>query len=241
MRHSSKHGAGASNNNTSRRSFAGRGVRYSVGIDEVGRGSLAGPVVVAAVCIPSRIKLKLPSRIFANAVSSRTIRENTLRDSKRLSAQQRERWSAYCRSHPSIAYAVARVYPRGIEKMNISVAANLAALRAFIRLAKSLKLKAKSYCVYLDGGLYLGNTRSGYRAHTVVKGDEKIPAIAAASIIAKVHRDRYMRRLAKQYPQYGFEMHKGYGTKVHFAAIRRHGPSEVHRATFLKNISILKS
>ena len=211
--------------------------KYIVGIDEVGRGSLAGPVVVAAIALPrSRIKHKLYSRIFANR-NSRKIREIPLRDSKKLSAKQREAWFEYFKAHPKVNYAIARVYPRQIEKRNISRAANLAAERAFLRLTKTYNLKLNT-SVFLDGGLYLGS-RKGQMANgklnvkTIVRGDEKIKVIAAASIVAKVSRDSGMVRLAKEYPQYGFEEPKGYGTRAHMRAIRRHGPSKAHRLTFL--------
>jgi ribonuclease HII len=91
--------------------------------------------------------------------------------------------------------------------------------------------------VFLDGGLFLGS-RDAQPAHakTIVKGDEKVPAVAIASIIAKITRDRAMVRLAKRHPQYGFEIHKGYGTPMHRRAIKKHGPSAAHRKTFLREI-----
>jgi ribonuclease HII len=176
-----------------------------------------------------------------------------LRDSKKLTPKQREAWYAHLTKHPRVHYAIARVYPRQIEKRNISRSANLAAHRAFARLTTHHKLLTTNLRTYLDGGLYIGNAgerkkikpglvRTFLRlpassprlsATTVVRGDEKVPAIAMASIIAKVHRDRLMQRLAKKYPGYGFELHKGYGTHAHLAAIRRLGPSPAHRLTFL--------
>jgi len=214
-----------------------RGARYSVGIDEVGRGSLAGPVTVAAVAIPkSLIKLESLSRIFANKNSGR-IRDTPLRDSKKLSPKQREEWFSFIQEHPKINYAVASVYPRNIERMNISRAANLAALRAYGRLSESCHMSHVTCRVYLDGGLYLGSSKwqmaNGKSAKTVTKGDEKFTAVKLASIMAKVSRDRFMTRLAKKYPVYGFEIHKGYGTKTHTKAIKKHGPSEAHRLTFI--------
>lgn len=199
-------------------------MRWIVGIDEVGRGSLAGPVTVAAVLLPRGV----------------SIRSNTLgplRDSKRLSPIQRERWAEHIKDHPRIRFTLARVYPRSIERMNISAAANLAALRAFLRLSASCDLQPKTCAVYLDGGLYLGNGSLRLPARTVIKGDEKIPAIKLASIVAKVHRDRFMVRLAKRHPRYGFEIHKGYGTAAHRAAIKKHGVSPAHRLTFIKKTS----
>ena len=227
-------------------------MKYIIGIDEVGRGALAGPVVVAAAKIANS-KWRVASE-----------RLGKLRDSKKLSPKQREAWFAYFKNHPNISYAVAFVYPRQIEKRNISGAANLAALRAYQKLASSprrgevdripmraggilfkSKMRTPSSSpsargrssVFLDGGLFLGSKKlQPLHAKTVIKGDEKIPAISIASIIAKVIRDRAMVRLAKQYPSYGLEVHKGYGTLAHRKAIKKHGPSDIHRKTFLKKI-----
>ena len=231
------------------------GARYHVGIDEVGRGSLAGPVVVAAVSIPTDLR-------FTNY-------DLRLRDSKKLTARMREEWFRYIKAHPRIRWVVARVYPRGIERMNISRAANLAALRAYRRLVANCKGQMAKARILLDGGLYLGNIRRTTRiphlsekvrdgltrknisvnlrthqyisASTITRGDEKFTAVKLASIAAKVTRDRYMVRLAKRHPQYGFEVHKGYGTKMHFAAIRAHGPSKEHRLTFIGFLKNFKS
>ncbi|MEK7181025.1 MAG: ribonuclease HII [Patescibacteria group bacterium] len=228
---------------------------YIIGIDEVGRGSLAGPVAVAAALIPSGLK-----------IGNKELK--VLRDSKKLSPSQREKWFKYFsagparfalrsksggggsssggKNHPQISYTVSKVYPRKIEKINISRAANLAALRAFLRLSKTYNLKPSTYSIFLDGGLYLGNGKNRISGKgnpsnnsgritvkTVIRGDEKIPVIKIASIIAKVSRDAQMRRLAKKYPSYGFEIHKGYGTKMHLAAIKKFGPSKIHRLTFI--------
>jgi ribonuclease HII len=196
-------------------------MKHVIGIDEVGRGSLAGPVAVAAVCVPRGLRLI-------------NFKLGKLRDSKKLTPKRREKWFEYFKNNPDINYALARVYPRQIEKRNITKAANLAALRAFGRLVSLIGRKASGCRVFLDGGLYLGSGEQPKFAKTVVRGDEKVKVIAAASIVAKVSRDRAMVRLSKKYPQYGFEIHKGYGTKKHRQAIKKYGPSEVHRLTFLK-------
>lgn len=209
---------------------------FVVGIDEVGRGALAGPVVVAAAAIIGR----------PGAIPPRKLGLGALKDSKKLSMQQREAWYAYFAVHPNIVFAVARVYPRQIEKRNISSAANLAARRAFKKVLMREKLMKNMWLaafsentmpVFLDGGLYLGSrawqTANIRNAKTIVKADEKIAAVKIASIIAKVHRDRFMVKLAKQYPAYGFEIHKGYGTQRHLGALKKYGSSESHRATFI--------
>ncbi len=197
-------------------------MKYVIGIDEVGRGSLAGPVLVAALAVPVGLRV-------ANYELGK------LRDSKKLTPKRREAWSKFICKHPRLAYTIARVYPRQIEKRNISRAANLAALRAFNRLSANLRLRVARCRIFLDGGLYLGNADSSrkFGARTIVRGDEKIRVVAAASVVAKVSRDKGMVRLGKKYRQYGFEINKGYGTKAHLAAIKKHGPSEVHRLTFV--------
>lgn len=202
-------------------------MNYMIGIDEVGRGSLAGPVVVCAVALPAGWRPVCTSIMTRHNGG----RGAALRDSKKLSPRQREAWYAYLVSHPRVRYALARVYPRVIEKKNISKAANTAALRAYKKLVAD-RGHAR-HKVLLDGGLYLGNGGRPSNAKTVVKGDEKFTSIKIASIIAKVSRDRLMARLAKKHPIYGFEVHKGYGTKIHLAAIKKHGPSPAHRLTFL--------
>ena len=194
--------------------------KYIIGIDEVGRGALAGPVVVAAACFPAGFK-----------VSNGKL--GKLKDSKKLSPKSRKLWLEHFESVSEISYSVGRVYPRAIEKINISQAANKAASQASGRIIASLGLPPDNFRIFLDGGLFIKNGAE-YGAKTVIKGDEKIPAVKIASIIAKVKRDKYMEKLSKKHPAYGFHIHKGYGTRMHLDAIRRHGPSDVHRLTFIK-------
>ncbi len=200
---------------------------YIIGIDEVGRGSLAGPVIVVAVLLPKKLKVK-----------NKTL--GHLKDSKKLTVTQREKWFRFFKGHPKVKYTLAKIYPRKIERINISAAANLAAFRAHSRLISSNRLSNRSFQTYLDGGLFLGNGQSRIPAKTVVRGDEKISAIKIASILAKVTRDRLMTRLAKRYPRYGFETHKGYGTRAHLVSLRRFGPSIVHRLTFVSKYLSIK-
>ncbi|OGZ53346.1 MAG: hypothetical protein A3B25_03890 [Candidatus Ryanbacteria bacterium RIFCSPLOWO2_01_FULL_48_26] len=199
--------------------------RFVIGLDEVGRGSLAGAVVVCAVCIPKNLKL-----VTNNSQLGK------LRDSKKLTRAKREAWYEYLRFHSRVRYAFARVHPATIDRINISRAANLAALRAFRRLCGQCALFGKCR-VFLDGGLYLGNKKMSvedYGAQTIVRGDERITAVKIASIIAKVTRDRSMKKLSRKFPDFGFEIHNGYGTERHIAAVKKFGPSQLHRLTFLK-------
>ncbi|MEK7168340.1 MAG: ribonuclease HII [Patescibacteria group bacterium] len=208
-------------------------IKYIIGIDEVGRGPLAGPVVVAALAVPTKLRIK-------NAELRKNFKSAKLRDSKKLSLKQREIWFEYVKKHPKIFYAIASVSPKVIDKINISNAANLAATRAFQKLVNSYAIASvltrRRAKIFLDGGLYFPkflNSKSYIlNSRTIIRGDEKIPAIALASIVAKVTRDRMMRKLHKKYPQYGFDKHKGYGTKKHFKAIRKHGLSPIHRKSF---------
>lgn len=203
---------------------------FVIGIDEVGRGPFAGPVVVGGIKIVTRNR-RQATRILRG-----------IRDSKKLSAKQRELWFAKLTAHREIAWAVARVYPKTIDRINISRAANLGALRVYRALSMNNKSVANERIgkfarnslfvdaeALLDGGLRLPNH---IRYKTIIKGDEKIPVIAAASIVAKVTRDRIMTRLHKKYPKYRFDIHKGYGTALHRAMIKKYGRSKIHRKSF---------
>lgn len=186
--------------------------RFLIGIDEAGRGPLAGPVVVAGTLFrikDKRQKIKILSGI---------------KDSKKLSAKQREEWFGVLTNHPQIEWAVARISPKIIDRINISQAAHLGARRVY------KKLSGFGAChAMLDGSLKLPPHIS---YEVIIKGDEKISAISAASIIAKVTRDRIMLRLHKKYPKYRFDLHKGYGTKLHRDVIKKFGRSEIHRKSF---------
>ena len=178
------------------------------GIDEAGRGPLAGPVCAAAVMLPPG--LVLPG----------------LNDSKKLSEKRRE--ALYDEITASaLHYGIAFATVEEIEEHNILGATFLAMRRAFAQLG-----------VTPDLALVDGNRDPGLDAPTrcVVKGDATCADIAAASILAKVTRDRYMLQMAERYPAYGFEKHKGYGTAAHYAAIREYGPCEIHRPSFLKKM-----
>ncbi len=199
--------------------------KYIIGIDEVGRGALAGPVVVAAVLLPQNFQ-------FSSA-SWRTKFKIPLRDSKKLTSRQREEWFFYIKKL-SLSYGIASVSPKIIDKINISQAANLAATRAVKALTINNKqLTFNNYKIYLDGGLHLNKVNCKLsNVKCIIRGDEKIPAISLASIVAKVHRDKLMKRLHKKYPRYNFINNVGYGVKKHIQALRKFGYSPIHRKTF---------
>ena|SRR3990167_8018886 len=174
------------------------------GVDEAGRGPLAGPVIAAAVILD-------PKRPIEG-----------LADSKALSAKKREALFELIRER-SVAFAVARASATEIDEINILQASLLAMQRAV------LKLKRKPELVLIDGNRA---PSLPYTTKTLVRGDEFEPAISAASIVAKVLRDRLMLMLDKRYPEYGFRQHKGYPTVQHIEALRCHGPSRIHRLSF---------
>ena len=177
---------------------------HVAGVDEVGRGPLAGPVFAAAVVLH-------PERPISG-----------LRDSKALTATQREELAAHIRER-AFAWALGRAEVQEIDRINILRASLVAMRRAVDALAADVRL------VYVDG-----NIAPALACPTVavVGGDAKVPAISAASIVAKVARDAEMRAASQRYPGYGFERHKGYATPSHLAALRRLGPTPLHRRSF---------
>lgn len=200
---------------------------YIIGIDEVGRGPLAGPVTVSAVAIPVNFKFSFHLK-------------PKLKDSKQLTENQREAWFGRIKKYPEIYRAVASVYPKVIDRINISRAANLAATRAFKKLVGNYLKTTVGSRVFLDGGLFLNAkvlSAIGCKIipKTVVRADEKYNCVKLASIVAKVTRDKAMKRNHKKFPAYGFDEHKGYGTKSHIKAIKKYGPSLIHRQSFIKN------
>ena len=178
------------------------------GVDEAGRGPLAGPVCAAAVILPPG--LEIPG----------------LDDSKKLTERRREAlFDVIC--DKAVSYGVAFATVEEIEARNILGATFLAMNRAIAMLDPAPAL-----------ALIDGNRNAGIEtpSRCIVDGDAKCASIAAASILAKVTRDRYMLEMAERYPEYGFEKHKGYGTKQHYAALREHGPCAIHRLSFLKKM-----
>ncbi|MCX6789129.1 MAG: ribonuclease HII [Candidatus Gribaldobacteria bacterium] len=189
------------------------------GIDEVGRGSLAGPVMACAIVAELR-KLKELGSLQQQGTEFH-------RDSKRLSPKQREEIYEILKKDPSVEWGIGKVSEKVIDKINIFQATKLAMEKAVLALEK--KIGQPADMLLIDGNFGIGLARS---QQSIIKGDEKIFLISLASIIAKVERDRLMTRLHCQYPQYGFNQHKGYGAKQHLLAIEKFGPCPLHRQSF---------
>lgn len=184
-----------------------RGKENICGCDEAGAGPLAGPVYAAAVI--------LPRDFIIDGVT----------DSKKISPRKREKlFEIICRT--AVCWAVASVSADEIDRINI-LNARMKAMDEAIR-----KLRPNADFALIDGNCSRGICKD---CKTIVHGDSLSESIAAASILAKVSRDRYMCEMAVRYPQYGFEKHKGYGTKQHYEAIRKYGPCPIHRRSFLKS------
>ena len=191
-----------------------------VGIDEVGRGCLAG--VVIAVAITASQKLKVQS-----AKCKVGVQNSKFKDSKQLSPKQREEIYEILKKDPLVEWGIGRVGQKVIDKINIFQATKLAMEKAVLALEK--KIGQPAGMLLIDGNFGIGLARP---QQSIIKGDEKIFLISLASIVAKVERDRLMIKMHQKYPQYGFNQHKGYGTKQHIAAIKKYGVCEIHRLTF---------
>ena len=189
-----------------------RGYEMICGCDEAGAGPLAGPVYAAAVILP--FGLEIPG----------------LTDSKKLTEKKREALFPVIQEK-AVAWAVARVEAEEIDATDI-LSARMKAMQLAID-----ALSVKAEYALIDGNRDKGKSFAIQTAHEcLVKGDSLSASIAAASILAKVSRDRWMVEAAKEYPEYRFEQHKGYGTKLHYEMLREYGPSPFHRRTFLKNL-----
>lgn len=186
--------------------FYADGVKIICGVDEAGRGPLAGPVCAAAVILPPH--LEIPG----------------LTDSKKLTDKKRRELFPVIKEQ-AITYGIGLASEQEIDEINILQATFLAMQRALDQLS------VKPELALIDGNR---EKNFGVPVKTVVKGDSLSMNIAAASILAKVTRDDIMVEMAEKYPNYGFEIHKGYGTKAHYAALTSHGASPIHRKTFLK-------
>lgn len=187
-------------------SFYAQGCQVICGVDEAGRGPLAGPVCAAAVILPKH--LEIPG----------------LTDSKKLTDKKRRELFPLIQEQ-AVAYGIGLSSQEEIDEINILQATFLAMERALSQ------LDVRPDMVLIDGNR---ERDFGVPVQTVIKGDSLSANITAASILAKVTRDNLMMELAQQYPQYGFEIHKGYGTKAHYEALRQYGASPIHRRSFLK-------
>ena len=186
------------------------------GIDEVGRGPLAGPVIAVAITV-SRPTPRPQAEEWGGRV----------RDSKKLTPKQREDTYAFLKESPEVFWAVSRVGEKIIDKINILQATKLAMEKAVLSLEKKIGKRAEM--LLIDGNFGIELVRP---QESIIKGDETVFLISLASIVAKVERDRLMQKMHKKYPQYGFDKHKGYGTKQHYRMIAQHGICQIHRKSF---------
>lgn len=194
---------------------------HIVGIDEAGRGPLAGPVSVGLVRIPETFNKKFFKGI---------------KDSKQLTPEERELWYSLAleaKIKGELDFSVSLVSEKVIDKHGISYALRLGIKRCLAKLAITNDSQ-----IFLDGAL---KAPENFKHQlTVIRGDEKIPVISLASVVAKVTRDRKMVRLAKKFPEFSFEINKGYGTRVHLSALKKFGLTTIHRQSFLKNLTYHK-
>ncbi len=186
--------------------------------DEAGRGPLAGPVVAAAAVI-------LPDA--AKNAKRQNIKLRQVKDSKKLSAQRRGEIYTFIIKDPHIKWGIGIVSEKIIDKINVLEATKLAMQKAFAALES--KLTRRIDFLIIDGNFSLDLPRN---QKAIIKADEKVFSCSVASIIAKVTRDRIMARLHKKYPEYGFDRHKGYPTKLHKEMLKKYGAAKVHRKTF---------
>ncbi|MDD2909631.1 MAG: ribonuclease HII [Minisyncoccales bacterium] len=186
-----------------------QGFKYVIGLDEAGRGPLAGPVVAAAVYYKGKDVIL------------------GVNDSKQISPKKREELSFKLTNHPCVMWGLGVISSRDIDKINILEASKLAMQKALLDLETKYKIKA-DYLI-LDGKMKLDIPINQV---SIIKADEKIFSCSAASIIAKVTRDMIMVKMSKKYPEYLFEKHKGYGTRLHLEMIKKYGPCAIHRKSF---------
>jgi len=238
--------------------------KYQIGIDEVGRGPIAGPVAVCSFLVED-------DNFLASCTDLNFIKEkklSKLRDSKKLSKKQRENWFEFlkvAKTEGFCDFAVSFVSPENIDKFGISKCIQKALNKSLENITQNIlfarssdegdgsgaRPSQKEYfasfsesdlknpypslydlcSVFLDGGLKAPKEFKFQK--TIIKGDELYPVISMASIVAKVSRDRIMEGFAKKYPEYGFERHVGYGTRVHYEAIKKHGQTPIHRKSFI--------
>ena len=232
-----------------------KGIKYIVGIDEVGRGPIAGPVAVCAFLMKDDSFLKNTEDKKPASTQGGLPK---LKDSKKLSKKQREIWFEFLKDAKEkdfCDYEVSFVSSENIDKFGIAKCIQKALDKSLMEIEKQnylnfhrltqstgaytdknldssvLKSPTVSYQILLDGGLHA--PMEYVNQETIIKGDELHPVISMASIMAKVTRDRIMTNFALKYPEYGFEKHSGYGTKAHYDAIKKHGQTPLHRKSFI--------
>ena len=198
--------------------FWKQGIACVIGLDEAGMGPLAGPVCAAAISIGP--KFSISDEVLASVY-----------DSKRVPPAKREQIYKTFVGHPAVRYATATVSARTIDTLNIRNAGALAMKRAAKKMMRTHAMAPIDCTAVIDGTVRLSDFPATQQS--IIRGDQKVYSVAAASIIAKVTRDRIMRRLDKKFPAYGFADHKGYGTAAHYRALKKNGPSPEHRKTFL--------
>jgi len=199
-----------------------KGLKFIAGIDEAGRGPLAGPVIAAATIVATA-KTRNPK-----PETRKLLKE--INDSKKLSPKKREEIFKIIEKNPSIKWGIGKVSERVIDRINIKNAAELAMEKAVVNLEK--KIKRKIDFLIIDGNHLRNLKLKTYNLKLMPKADEKVFSCALSSIVAKVTRDKIMLEYHKKYPSYCFDRHKGYGTKLHFKLLRKYGPSVIHRQTF---------
>jgi ribonuclease HII len=215
------------------------GFQKVVGLDEAGRGPLAGPVVAAAVVLNPKFEARNPKQyqnskrsghlnfshldLFRNSDLELRILLNNVRDSKQLIPKKREKLYSLITKNSNIEWGIGKVSEKMIDKINILEATKLAMEKAIAN------LRHKPDFLILDGNFRIN---SSIPQKPIIKADEKVFSCSAASIIAKVFRDRIMKKYHKKYLKYGFGKHKGYPTKMHFVRLKKYGPCKIHRKTF---------
>ena len=207
---------------------------FYIGVDEMGRGPLAGALYVCACGTFDLKTLPKPTKTLL------------IRDSKKLSEKQRDEWWGVLnkkRKDGELFIEYSAITPKIIDSKGISYSTRHGATESVIKVLKKAGISSGVITISLDGSLYVDILdlekrfpRCVFHTKTIVKGDETVKIISFASIYGKVMRDRYIVKLDKKYPHYGFKKHKGYGTKEHIHAIKKYGISKIHRELFLKNI-----
>lgn len=201
-----------------------KGYKRVACLDEAGRGPLAGPVVAAAVTLKS-----------IRGISDKLVQIHELKDSKKLTSAKREKLYKLITKNPVIEWQTARVSEKVIDKINIKNAAELAMFRA-VR-----KLKLLPDFLIIDGKFLKNNGLKNIKHRLIIKADEKVFSCIAASIVAKVTRDRIMQKYHEKYPRYGFNQHKGYPTEYHKRMLKKYGICKIHRKTYEPIAKLLNS